>query len=79
MTFVFYKKNHKIFPEECESFLRDRIEKELNQVGDRHYEIIAESLNLMKKVNPERTGRIANEIRANFKKRRNLIKMIKGF
>jgi hypothetical protein len=79
VSFTFYKKTHKHFPAETESFLRDRIEEDLKHTGKYHYEKIAESLDLMKRVNPERSRRIAEEIRANFKKRRSLIEIIRGF
>lgn len=78
-AFAFYKKNWKHFPAEAESFLRDRIEKNLRFTGKNYYERIAESLDLMKRVNLERSRRIAEEIRANFKKRSSLIGIIRGF
>jgi len=79
VTFEFFRKNHKLFPAETESFLKARIEEDLRYTGKTHYERIAESLDLMKRVNPERTRRIAEEIRANFKKRRSLTEFIRGF
>ena len=76
VAFAFFKKNRKHFPEETEEFLRDRIEENLIHTGKKHYERIAESLDLMKRVNPERSIRIAKEIRAIFKRRTNLIQII---
>jgi hypothetical protein len=76
VAFTFFKKNREHFPAETEDFLRDRIEEDLNYTGKKHYERIAESLDLMKRVNPERSRRIAEEIRSNFKRRTNLIQII---
>jgi hypothetical protein len=76
VVFAFFKKNRKHFPAETEDFLRDRIEEDLNHTGKKYYERIAESLDLMKRVNPERSRRIAEEIRFNFKRRTNLIQII---
>ncbi len=79
VIFEFYRKNHKRFPEEAVTFLKRRIEKDLVHTGKNHYERIAESLDLMKRINPGRTQRIAEEIRANFKRRSNLMQLIRGF
>lgn len=79
MVFAFFKKNRKHFPAETEGFLRDRIEEDLNHTGKKHYERIAESLDLMTRVNPERSRRIAEEIRSSFKRRTNLIQIIHGY
>jgi len=79
VTFEFYRKNHKRFPEEAETFLKRRIEEDLANTGKKHYERIAESLDLMKRINPGRSQRIADEIRANFKKQSSLIQIIRGF
>lgn len=79
VVFEFFKKNHKHFPAETESFLKGRIEENLKQTSKNHYERIAESLDLMKRINPGRSKRIAEEIRANLKRRSNLIQIIRGF
>jgi len=79
VAFVFYKKNHNHFPTETESFLRDRIEKDLKYTGKNHYERIAESLDLMKRINPVRSRKIAEEIRTNFKRRTSLMAVIRGY
>ena len=79
VSFEFFRKNYKLFPAETESFLKSRIEENLKHTGKTHYEIIAESLDLMKRVNPERSGRIAEEIRVNFKRRSGLIQIIRGY
>jgi hypothetical protein len=79
VCFEFFRKNHKLFPEETESFLVCRIEEELKYTGKSHYEKIAESLYLMKRVTPRRSAHIADELRANFKRRSGLIQIIRGF
>lgn len=79
VAFGFFKKNHKHFPAETEAFLKGRIEENLKQTGKNNYERIAESLDLMRRVNPGRSERIAAEIRANFKRRTSLIQIIRGF
>jgi hypothetical protein len=79
VIFEFYRKNHRRFTEETETFLKRRIEEDLAYTGKKHYERIAESLDLMKRINPGRSQRIADEIRANFKKRSSLLQIIRGF
>ena len=79
VTFVFFKKNWKHFPAETEAYLKNRIEKDLKNTGKTYYERIAESLDLMNRINPERSRKIAEEIRANFKRRTNLIQMIRQY
>jgi len=79
VVFAFFKKNRKRFPAEAETYLTGRIEKNLNNTGKSYYSKITESLALMKRVNPERTRRIAEEIRTNFKRRTNLMDMIREF
>jgi len=79
VTFDFFRKNHKHFPEETETFLKARIEENLKHTGKNHYDVIAESLDLMKRVNPMRSRRIAEEIRVNFKRRSGLINIIRGY
>ncbi|MDX9806740.1 MAG: SWIM zinc finger family protein [bacterium] len=79
VIFGFYRRNNKRFPEEAEAFLKRRIEEDLANTGKKHYERIAESLDLMKRINPRRSQRIADEIRANFKKRSSLIQIIRRF
>lgn len=79
VCFEFFRKNHRQFTEETEYFLVCRIEEELKYTGQSHYEKIAESLDLMKRVNPGRSARIADELRANFKRRSGLLQIIRGF
>ena len=79
VVFAFFKKNRKRFPAETETYLTGRIEKNLNSTGKSYYAKIAESLALMKRVNPGRTRKIAEEIRTNFKRRTNLMDMIREF
>lgn len=79
VVFVFFKKNRNHFPAETEAYLKNRIEKNLSNTSKVYYERIAESLDLMNRINPERSRRIAEEIRANFKRRTNLIQMIRRF
>jgi len=64
---------------ETEAFLKSRIETNLRNTGKVCYERIAESLDLMKTINPERSHLIAEEIRNNFKRRLNLINSIRRF
>jgi hypothetical protein len=75
--FAFYRKHRKRFPEQSEAFLVERIEKNLPHTGKSYYKTIAESLDLLKRVNPRRCAQIAGEIRTNFKRRTNLMQVIK--
>jgi hypothetical protein len=78
VIFEFFRRNHKHFPAETEVFLIGRIEENLKYTGKSNYERIAESLHLMKWINPGRSQRIAEEIRTNFKRRSSLIQIIRG-
>ena len=79
VAFVFFKKNLKHFPAETETYLKNRIETDLNNTGKTYYEGITESLDLMKRINPKKTRKIAEEIRTNFKRRTSLIRMIRKY
>ena len=78
-VFSFYKKNGKQFPKEAELFLINRIEKDLNHTGRSYYDRIAESLDLMSRINPIRSRRIADQIRADFKRRKSLLAIIREY
>ncbi len=79
LRYSFFRKHGKLFPTDTEAYLVSRIEENLKHTGDRYYSCIAESLGLFKRINPERTVRIAEELRTNFKRRRNLMKMIQSY
>jgi hypothetical protein len=78
-AFAFFRKNMKIFPAETESFMERRIKENLKDTGNHYYEIIAESIDVINRVNPEQSQRIAEEIRANYKRRRNLMELIRKY
>jgi hypothetical protein len=79
IRFDFYRKHRKRFSAETEEYLVKRIELNLANTGKQYYAKIGESLDLFKRVNPERTSRIAQEIQSNFKRRSNLMMEIKEF
>lgn len=78
-TLSFFKRNRNHFPAETEAFLQNRIEENLVHTGKKHYVLIAESLDLMSQVNPALTRQIADEIKANYKRRTNLMQLVRMY
>ncbi|MFH0758498.1 MAG: hypothetical protein V2B15_14515 [Bacteroidota bacterium] len=76
---AFFKKYRNEFPLETVEFLLNRIYEKLQHTGKHYYDEIAESLDLLKRVNPDRAGRIADEIRLKYKRRSNLMSRIRGY
>ncbi len=79
MAFDFYKRNKKYVSRDAENFFVDRINKELPFTGESHYLKIAEAIDQINMINRERAGKISDELRTNYKRRTNLIKMIDRF
>jgi hypothetical protein len=50
-TFSFFKRNRHHFPIETKEFLQNKIEEDLVHTRKRHYERIAESLDLLIRIN----------------------------
>jgi hypothetical protein len=76
--FHFYVRHRKEFPTQAASYFIRRINEELPYTGDEHYYKIAENLKALKKVERNNAIELANKIRIDFKRRRNLMKAIDG-
>ena len=66
------------FPKEAESYFTRRIDHELPYTGDSHYYAIADSLRALKKIDRDKAIAIAQQIRNEYKRRRNLMEAIKN-
>ncbi len=78
VKYRFFIKNFEQCPEEAETYFVKRIEQELPHTGDRHYYAIADSLKALKKIDRNKAIFIAQDIRNEYKRRRNLMEAIKG-
>ncbi len=74
--FNFFSKNSKNCPEEASTYFIKRIENELEYTGDSHYYIIADTLKALMKIDKLRAKAIAQDIRQEYKRRRNLMAAI---
>jgi hypothetical protein len=66
------------FPKEAELYFTRRIDHELPHTGDRHYYAIADSLRALKRIDRDKAIAIAQQIRNEYKRRRNLMEAIKN-
>jgi hypothetical protein len=78
-VFRFFKKFKKSFPEEAAVFFESRIRKNLVPAGQKHYEIIAESMGQLKQVDPGKANALLELIRTQYKRRRNLLGMLERY
>ncbi len=78
-VFRFFKKFKKTFPGEAAAFFEDRIRKNLAPAGQKHYEIIAETMGQLKQVNPGKADELLELIRTQYKRRRNLLGMLERY
>lgn len=76
-AFQFYCRNSKIFFEKSTQFMVNRIQKNLPSAGDSYYYTIAHTLKELFRFNPERATQILHEIRLNYKRRPNLMAILK--
>ena len=60
------------------AFFISRIEAELPHTGDMHYFAIAENLRALKKIDRNKAAALVRRIRKDYKRRRNLVKMLEG-
>ncbi len=65
-------------PGEAELYFTMRIEHELPHTGDSHYYVIADSLKALKKIDRNKAISMAQLIRNEYKRRRNLMELIKS-
>ncbi|WP_057939778.1 hypothetical protein [Algoriphagus resistens] len=74
----FFKKYCEKYPGDATAYFIKLIDKELPYTGDHHYESIVNLLQSIFKVNPIKAVEIANSIKKDYKRRRNLMAMLDG-
>ncbi|MGV8138155.1 MAG: SWIM zinc finger domain-containing protein [Mangrovibacterium sp.] len=72
----FYKKHKKQFPHDAEKYFCGRIDKNIINTGDRYYYTVADSIKELKQVNTKLASEYLQQIRAEYKRRRNLIAIL---
>lgn len=75
--FQFYCRNGKQFKQKSTEYLNKRIDKNLQTTGDSYYYTIAHTLKELSKFNPEKTIELLKEIRINYKRRSNLMQILR--
>jgi len=78
-VYEFFKKYKKEFPSEALLFFRKIVEKNLKSTGDRYYHEIAGALSQISQLDATTVAGICKDIRTNYQRRRNLIKLISRF
>lgn len=76
-AFQFYCRNSKIFIEKSTQFMVNRIQQNLPSAGDSYYYTIAHTLKELFRFNPEKASQLLQEIRLNYKRRPNLMSMLR--
>lgn len=72
----FYKKHKSSFPSEAGKYFSSEIEKNLTFTGDNYYHAIADLISQLKVINRPLAENYLQEIRLNYKRRRNLIAVL---
>ncbi len=72
----FYKKHKKQFPHDAEKYFCGRIDKNIINTGDRYYYTVADSIKELKQINTKLAGEYLQQIRTEYKRRRNLIAIL---
>jgi hypothetical protein len=75
----FYSKHKMVFPDEAGVFFCSIIDKNLQFTGDNYYSEIENALSNISVINPKLSREIANDIRKNYNRRRNLIQLISKY
>jgi len=75
----FYIHHFKSCREEAMAYFINRINKELPYTGDKHYEIIRDSLVYIKKIDRNKAATLVEMLRREYNRRRNLIALLSNF
>jgi len=78
VKFRFFVKHKKQCPKEAASYFARRIQTELRHTGNSHYYAIADTLRAFKQIDAAKATDTAQNIRAEYKRRRNLMQAIEG-
>jgi len=76
LLYDFFRAHKTIFPDDTAIFFCKIIDKNLQNTGDRYYEAIADAIRQLAAVNRAKADEHLNNIRTNYKRRRNLIAML---
>lgn len=77
--FEFFRRNKKSIPSEAEQYFLSRIDDNLRDTGNSYYERISETINQVKQINSSLAAELVADIRLNYKRRTNLMAMLKRF
>lgn len=75
----FFKKNKKDFPIDAEKYFSGLVDKNLEYTGENYYHAIADAIQQLKQINRSLADAYINDIRINYKRRRNLISILSKF
>lgn len=75
-VFNFYKKHKRSFPLEAGKYFSSEIDKNLDFTGDNYYHTIADMISQLKVINSPLAEKYLQEIRLNYKRRRNLMTIL---
>ncbi len=73
----FFRMHKMVFPADATAYFCKVINKNLQGTGDRYYEAIADAIRQLMKINQTEANAYLNDIRTNYKRRRNLIAMLR--
>ena len=66
----------KLFKEDAEAYFLKRIDHNLENARNSYYARIAETISQLRQINQDIASKLLIDIRLNYKRRRNLIKML---
>jgi uncharacterized Zn finger protein len=72
----FFRAHKTLFPDDATAYFSKLIDKNLKSTGDRYYEVITEAIRQIMKVDLTKANEHINYIRANYKRRSNLMAML---
>jgi hypothetical protein len=73
----FYRSHKTLFPDDATVWFGKIIDKNLQNTGDRYYEAITEAIRHLMKVNKTKANEYINHIKINYKRRPNLMAMLR--
>jgi len=74
--YTFFRKYKKEFPEQARAYFIKRIDENLQYTGDEYYHKVADAIKSLQAVDPQKAIDITAMIRREYKRRRNLMKLL---
>jgi len=74
--YTFFRKYKKEFPKQAKAYFIKRIDENLQYTGDEYYHKVADALKSLQAVDPQEAKDITAKIRREYKRRRNLMKLL---